>query len=64
MTKIMGMKNILVVSRVKEELSLEETDLKRSHGGSSGDRKFLYFDCVLVIILVVMLHYHFARCYH
>ena len=43
---------------------MREVDIKGNMRNPCGDRNVLYLDCIDVNILVVILYYNFARCYH
>ena len=49
------MEKILIIAKVKEDLKLEETDSKMGNlEDPFGDRNFLYFYCMVIIIMVVI----------
>lgn len=48
------------IGKLEEEVHVT---IKEEHGGGScGDGTILYFDCIIINILIAILHHRFTRC--
>lgn len=64
MKNVIELKNRLVIARVREESKREGVAIQGNRWYPDRDGNALYLDFLNVSILVVMLLYSFARCYH
>lgn len=64
MKNVIELKNRLVIVRVREESKREGVAIQGNRWDPDRDGNAPYLDFLNVSILVVMLLYGFARCYH